>query len=174
MTMTMTMTEPSTELAAADILLVYERSLGLLHDARSGEGRAAALELLAACADRASEAAYGHVTADTPDNPLAWAMTATLLRQLAAAQRGCILLPAGEYIAVRDEWEDLAVAQTAREFGAAFAALRAELLEGEFGVDSPPGDEYRQADTCIPVGDPGLTALRRLSQAAAVITSCHW
>jgi hypothetical protein len=170
----MTITEPGITTATAYEPDIYRDALARLRSTRSGEGRALLLESMAVGAGGAAVAAYGVIPADSRDSTLAWEMTAVLLRQLAAAERGLVLRMVGDWDAQHwdggREWEDVARAGTSREFTAAFALLYGELLKELEYQD----DDGRAAVIDVDPGDSTTTALARLAQAARAISEADW
>ena len=170
----MTITESGITTATACDPGTYQDALAGLRSTVSGEDRALLLESMAVEAGHAAAAARGVVPADSRDSSLAWEMTAVLLRQLAAAQRGLVLHMVGDWDAEhwdsRREWEDVARAGTSREFTAAFA-----LVYGDILADLERQDEHgRAAVTDVDPGDPATTALARLAQTARAISEADW
>lgn len=170
----MIITESAPALAAAVEPAAYREALALLRNTQTGEERALLLEAMAAAAGRAAAAARGAVPADSADSTLAWEMTAVLLRQMAAAQRGCALYPVGDWDDERgntaDEWEDVARARTADEFTAAFAVLHGELIDRLARQDR--GERVIATD--VDPGDPAAPALARLAEAARALAEAAW
>jgi hypothetical protein len=170
----MTITGPGITTVAAHEPGIYRDALATLRRTASGEGRALLLESMAAEAGRAAAAARGTGPAGSRDSSLAWEMTAVLLRQLAAAQRGLVLHMVGDYDAeywdAGREWKDVARASTPREFTVAFAILHGELLD-ELQYQDEAG---RAAVTDVDPGDPATPALARLAEAARAISDGDW
>jgi hypothetical protein len=170
----MTITEPGITTATACDPGTCRDALAGLRGTASGEGRALLLESMAVEAGRAAVAARGVVPADSRDSSLAWEMTAVLLRQLAAAQRGLVLHMVGDVFADHwdsaSEWEDVARAGTSREFTAAFALLYGDILQELESQD----DCGRAAVIDVDPGDPATTALARLAQAARAVSEADW
>lgn len=170
----MTITEPGITTATAHERGTYQDALAGLRSTTSGEDRALLLESMAVEAGRAAVAARGVVPADSRDSSLAWGMTAVLLRQLAATQRGLVLHMVGDYFAEHwdsaSEWGDVARAGTSREFTAAFALLYGDIL-AELESQDEGG---RSAVIDVDPGDPVTAALARLAQAARAISEADW
>jgi hypothetical protein len=136
----------------------YASSLALLPGTRTREERAAVLDAMADQAGHIARLVFGTGTEDSDSDPLAWHETATLLRRLAAAQRGLVLTV--EHFDDQDwsqPWEDLANAATAAEHAAAFAAVKAQLTGACDDEPSP----VRTA------------AIRRLCEAADGCTAAY-
>ncbi|HEY0932628.1 MAG TPA: hypothetical protein VGD91_02690 [Trebonia sp.] len=152
----------------------YQDALAGLRDTASGEDRALLLELMAVEAGRAAVTARGVVPADSRDSTLAWEMTAALMRQLAAAQRGLVLHMVGDWDADHwdstSEWKDVAMAGTSREFTAAFRLVYDDILKDLERQD----ESERAAAVDVDPGDPATTALARLAQAARAISEADW
>jgi hypothetical protein len=170
----MTITEPGITTATACEPGTYQDALAGLRSTASGEGRALLLESMAVEAGRAAVAARGVIPADSRDSTLAWEMTAVLLRQLAAAQRGLVLHMVGDAFADHwdssSKWEDVARAGTSREFTAAFALLYGDILQELESQD----ERVRAAAIDVDPGDPATTALARLAQAARAVSEADW
>ncbi|MGH3191770.1 MAG: hypothetical protein ACRDOL_31885 [Streptosporangiaceae bacterium] len=137
----------------------YTRSLAQLAGTRSREGRAAILDAMAGQAGQAAALTFGQGTEDSGSDTLAWHETATLLRQLAAAERGLVLTAEDCLDASWSAWADLAEATTAAEHGAAAAAVLATYQR--------PSAE---GDSAGPVRAP---AILRLRAAAAACTGAY-
>ena len=170
----MTITELGISTVTAQDPGTYQDALAGLRSTVSGEDRALLLEFMAVEAGRAAVAARGVVPADSRDSTLAWQMTAVLLRQLAAAQRGLVLVMVGDIFADHwdsaNEWKDVAMAGTSGEFTAAFAVLYGDIL-AELERQDEGG---RAAAIDVDPGDPATTALARLAQAARAVSEADW
>ncbi len=138
----------------------YERSCARLPETVTREGRAAILDVMADQAGGIAALLRGNGIPDSDSDPLAWHETATLLRRLAAAERGLVLtVPAWDDEDDIRPWDDLANATTATEHAAACAAVLATFTSD----DSNNGDQV--------LVRPG--AVRRLSAAAAACTAAY-
>jgi hypothetical protein len=165
---------------------LYAEFLGQLPDFSQREDRAAILDTMAQVAAKYASYATGAVPANSDDNPLGWQETATLLRCLAAAERGLTLNTADDGRAdwvARAAWQDLASATTSEEYMAAFDAVATTLnraLSGD-GLDlaDATSDPARAsmirglALMAYQGGDPRGMALRRLSEAARACASAY-
>ena len=119
-------------------------------------GRAAHLELMAETADGLATLTHGLAVEDDPaGDTLAWLDTGTLLRQVAACERGAVTGPAdpdGTDPGSDEEWHlfnDLAAAATRVEHGEALAGvlvmLNANRDDGKPRYRRFAVDQFRQA-----------------------------
>jgi hypothetical protein len=164
----------------------YTELLSQLPDYSRREDRAAILDTMAQLAAQAARIAAGAASGDSDDNPLGWHETATLLRCLAAAERGLTISTPDDGqadVAARHAWADLASAMTAEEYMAAFDAV-ASAVERRLAVDGldladstpDPGRAAMLHRLALAAGqgsDPRGIALRRLSAAARACASAY-
>jgi hypothetical protein len=175
-----------TALTLAEPGIAYADLLSQVPDYPHREDRAAILDTMAQLAGQAARIATGAASGTSDDNPLGWHETATLLRHLAAAERGITLVLADDDQAdsvARHAWEDLAAATTAEEYMAAFDAV-VTTLERDLGTDArdladwtpDPGRAAmfrRLAPVADRAGDPRGIALRRLAEAGRACASAY-
>jgi hypothetical protein len=153
-----TLTDPGTMTTDSDWAPEdYTRMVAQLAGTRSREGRAVILDAMAGQAGQAAALTFGQGTEDSGSDTLAWHETATLLRQLAAAQRGLVLTAEDCLDTSWAAWADLAEATTAAEHAAAASAVLASYQPAAGEDDGPD-----------PVRAP---ALLRLQAAAAACTA---
>lgn len=142
----------------------YTRLLAQLAGTRSREGRAVILDAMAGQAGQAAALTFGQGTGDSGGDTLAWHETATLLHQLAAAERGLVLTAEDCLDQSWSAWADLAEATTAAEHAAAAAAILASYQRpsGEGGgagpVRAPAILRLRAAAAACTAGYPGGTS----------------
>jgi hypothetical protein len=116
----------------------YMQLLALLPDTPTRAARASLLDEMAGLADQLAGVVYGHAAEDDPaGDSLAWRDAATLVRHLAAAERGAtvtVIPPVddddedGDDFTDLDLWSRLAVAVTRYEHAAAVHEIGRLLL----------------------------------------------
>lgn len=115
----------------------YVDQQAALAAAKSREARAQILDAMAGQAARTAREFFGEGVENAPSDSLAWADTSTRLGQLAAAERGLVLVPADEEDAgltadhaawdSAETWRLLATASTTAEYETAFGPIRDKL-----------------------------------------------
>ena len=106
----------------------FAELLATLAAASDREERAGLLDAMAGHAGQTAAGYFGRGVEDDASDSLAWTETATLLTQLAAAERGLILQPADpDDRPPSRPWADLATASTPGEYETAFAAVLRQL-----------------------------------------------
>jgi hypothetical protein len=164
----------------------YAELLDLLPDTPLREDRATILDAMALNAARAAVLARGAVSSGSDDNPLGWHETATLLRRLAAAERG-LVLTGEDQDAPGLSSLDLANATTSAEYLAALAAVAGDLEHEARNADHAAAqlagwkDKETPRETAvralIAVGrqdaDPREIGRRRMAEAACACTSAY-